>query len=165
MGDPFGSVPSSVLSLSSADQALEVLAALSLNKPQLADVLAVSRPTLCDWLEGKAPSASNARRLTTLVQLLANAGVTAAHALSPRFVRQPLSAGEPSLLELLKAAELDAPLVFEVLQRAKSLEDEALERRLSRERRLADRGFEEPSEAQRKENLALSVALHAWPNA
>jgi transcriptional regulator with XRE-family HTH domain len=149
--------------MTSADQALEVLAALSLNKTLLADVLGVSRPTLYDWLEGKEPNAANAQRLRSLVQLLANAGVTAADALSPRFVREALNDGEPSLLELLKADTLDEARVAKVLAEAKVLEDETEGARLAREGRLRALGFEEPTAEQRKANLALNVALREWP--
>ncbi len=152
-----------VLRMTSADQALEVLAALSLNKTLLADVLGVSRPTLYDWLEGKEPNAANAQRLRSLVQLLVNAGVTAADALSPRFVREALNDGEPSLLELLKADTLDEARVAKVLAEAKVLEDETKGTRLAREDRLRALGFEEPTAEQRKANLALNVALREWP--
>jgi DNA-binding transcriptional regulator YiaG len=96
-----------VLRMSSADQALEVMAALNLNKTQFAEVLRVSRPTLYDWLEGKEPNAANARRLTSLVTLLAGAGVATTNSLSSRFVREALNDGDPSLLDLLKADTLD----------------------------------------------------------
>ncbi len=152
-----------VLRMTSAEQALEVLAALSLNKTLLAEVLGVSRPTLYEWLEGKEPNVANARRLTTLVQLLANAGVTAADALSPRFVREAPNDGEPPLLELLKAAALDEARVSKVLREAKALEDGAENDRLEREDRLRALGFEEPTAEQRKANLAVSLALREWP--
>jgi transcriptional regulator with XRE-family HTH domain len=152
-----------VLRMSSADQAREVLAALSLSKTLLAEVLGVSRPTLYDWLDGKEPNVANARRLTTLVQILASAGVTAADALSPRFVREALNDGEPSLLDLLKAGTLDEARVARLVKEAKALEDAAENQRLAREARLAALGFEEPSDEQRKTNLALNVALREWP--
>lgn len=152
-----------VLRMSVADQALAVMASLSLNKTQLAEVLGVSRPTLYDWLDGKEPNAANARQLTALVQLLASAGVTAADSLSLRFVREPLNDGEPSLLDLLKADSLDEVRVRKVLQQAKTLESTAEGARLSREERLRGLGFEDPTTEQRKENLALNVALREWP--
>jgi DNA-binding transcriptional regulator YiaG len=62
-----------VLTLPVADQAREVLAALSLNKSQLAEVLCVSRPTVYDWFDGKEPNASNSDRLIILLRLLARA--------------------------------------------------------------------------------------------
>jgi AcrR family transcriptional regulator len=149
--------------MSSADQALEVLAGLSLNKTLLAEVLGVSRPALYDWFEGKEPNLTNARRLTTLVQLLANAGVTAAHALSPRFVREALNDGEPSLLELLKADTLDEARISKVLREAKAIDDGVENERLTREDRLRALGFGEPTAEQRKANLALDMALRQWP--
>lgn len=141
----------------------EVMAALNLNKTQLADVLGVSRPTLYDWLDGKEPNAANAQRLTGLVQLLARAGITAADSISPRFVRESLDDGEPSLLELLKADTFDEARVTKALAQAKELEADAERRRVAREDRLSALGFEEPTAEQRKENLALNIALREWP--
>ncbi|MBK8412779.1 MAG: hypothetical protein IPL19_32990 [Sandaracinaceae bacterium] len=152
-----------VLRMSSAEQALELLAALSLNKSLLAEVLRVSRPTLYDWLGGKEPNAANTQRLILLARLVADAGVTAAHALSPRFMRESLKDGEPSLLELLKADTLDEVHIAKVLAEAKALEAEAGRGRLAREERLRALGFEEPTAEQRKTNLALNVALRDWP--
>lgn len=107
--------------LSPADQAREVLAALSIHKTQLAKILGVSRPTLYDWLHGKEPKVANAQRLTTLVRLLTSAGVTSAQPVRPRFVRQPLIEGAPSLLEALSAEPIDERLVAVLAQEAKSL--------------------------------------------
>jgi transcriptional regulator with XRE-family HTH domain len=152
-----------VLRMSSADQAREAMAALNLNKTQLADVLGVSRPTLYDWLDGKEPNVANAQRLTRLVQLLVNAGLTAADSISPRFVRESLDDDEPSLLELLKADTLDEVRVAKVLAQAKGLEADAEGMRVAREDRLRALRFEEPTAEQRKENLALNVALREWP--
>lgn len=42
-------------------------------------------------------------------------------------------------------------------------EDDAEERRTAREDRLHAQGFEELTVEQRKENLALNVALREWP--
>lgn len=147
-----------VLRLSTADQAREVMAALNLNKTQLAEVLGVSRPTLYDWLDGKEPNAANAQRLTGLVRLLVNAGVTAADSISPRFVREAVIDGDPSLFELLKADTLDDVRVANVLEAAKRLEADADATRMTREDRLRTLGFQEPTLEQRKENLALNVA-------
>ncbi len=152
-----------VLRMSPADQALELMAALNLNKTQLAEVLRVSRPTVYDWLDGKEPNAANAQRLTALVRLLVNAGVSAAASISPRFTRESLADGEPSLLELLEADSLDQTRIAKVLACAKALEDEADGARLAREDRLRALGFEEPTAGQRTANLALDAALRDWP--
>ena len=149
--------------MSSSDQVLEINAALNLNKTLLAEVLGVSRPTLYDWLEGKEPNPTNARRLTALVRLLANAGVTAADSLSPRFVREALNDGEPALLDLLKADTINEARIAKVLKEAKALEDDAENMRLARDERLRAAGFDEVSPEQRKANLALNVSLREWP--
>jgi len=92
-----------------------------------------------------------------------NAGVTAAESISPRFVRESLDDGEPSLLELLKADTLDEARVAKVLAQAKGLDADAEGTRVAREDRLRALGFEEPTAEQRRENLALNVALSEWP--
>jgi hypothetical protein len=152
-----------VLTLPVADQAREVLAALSLNKSQLAEVLCVSRPTVYDWFDGKEPNASNSDRLTTLLRLLARAEVTSASPLNARFVRQPLSKDGPALLDWLRADTLDSERILSELLAARSLGEKAESRRVTREQRLRSLGFEEPSEKQRKDQLAQSVAMRDWP--
>jgi transcriptional regulator with XRE-family HTH domain len=152
-----------VLALSIADQAREALASMSLNKTQLAEVLGVSRPTLYDWLDGKEPNASNTQRLTTLLRLLSNAGVTSANPLSPRFLRQPLSEGGTPLLEALKAESIDEQLVSSLVREAQSLGSEAENRRKRREDRLRALGFEELSDEERREQLARNIAMLDWP--
>lgn len=151
------------LALSVADQAREALASLSLNKTQLAEVLGVSRPTLYDWLDGNEPNAPNAQRLTMLLRLLANAGVTSASPLSPRFLRQSLSEGGTPLLDALSAESIDERLVSSLVREARALGEEAETRRVSREDRLRVLGFEEPTEEQRREQLAQNVAMRDWP--
>lgn len=48
-------------------------------------------------------------------------------------------------------------------ERPRAHSEEAESRRVSRENRLRALGFDEPSDEQRKENLALNVALRDWP--
>ncbi len=160
---PSGSSAFEDLLLSVADQAREVLAALSLNKSQLAEVLAVSRPTLYDWLDGKEPNASNSERLTTLLRLLARAGVASHKPLHARFIRQPLREGSLSLLDELRAQSLDEAKIGVLLRDAKALGEKAESRRVAREDRLRALGFEDPSDQQRREQLARNVALRDWP--
>lgn len=152
-----------VLALSVPHQAREALAALALNKTQLAGVLGVSRPTLYDWLDGKEPNALNAQRLTMVLRLLASAGITSASPLSPRFLRQALTEGGPSLLEALSAESIDESLVSSLAREAKALGEQAQLRRTSREERLRALGFDSPSDAQRREQLARNVAMRDWP--
>lgn len=49
------------------------------------------------------------------------------------------------------------------VREAKALGEEAESRRVSREDRLRALGFEEPSEEQRREQLARNVAMRDWP--
>jgi hypothetical protein len=153
-----------VVALSVAEQAREILAALSLNKSQLAEVLNVSRPTVYDWFDGKEPNVANSDRLATLLSLLAGAGVTSEHPLNARFVRQRWRQdGRPSLLDQLCAARLDSDQLLPLLREARALADKAETRRTSREDRLRALGFEDPSPEQRKEQLARNIALRDWP--
>lgn len=153
----------SALTLPVPDQVREALAALSLSKAQLADVLGVSRPTLYEWLDGKEPNAANARRLTNLLHLLATAGVSSSRPLSPRLLRQPLRAGEPSLIDALGAQVIDEPLVSHRLREARALGVQIESRRAAREDRLRSLGFDDPSDQQRREQLARNVAMQDWP--
>lgn len=67
------------------------------------------------------------------------------------------------ILEELSAESIDEQLVSSLVREAKALGEEAESRRVSREDRLRALGFEEPSEEQRREQLARSVAMRDWP--
>jgi len=149
--------------LSIADQVRELLAALALNKSQLAEALRVTRPTIYEWFQGKEPKASNTERLYALLRLLSRASVSGAMPLNARFVRQPLSLDEPSLLTLLCEDKIDEARVLRTLEKAKAAANVAMNRRNAREERLRALGFEEPSNEQRKEQLAKNIALRTWP--
>jgi len=141
----------------------ELLAALSLNKSQLAKVLRVTRPTLYAWLRGSEPSAVNAERIHALLGVLARAGASAANPLNARFVRRPMDLDAPPLIELLSADPLDEERLIGAISQAQELAGAASRRRTEREDRLRALGFEDPSGEQRKELLAKNVALQDWP--
>jgi len=153
----------STLSLDVAEQMRSLLVALSLNKSQLAEILGVSRPTLYEWLDGKEPNASNRERITGVQRLLAQAGVTTECPLNARFVRQPLRAQQPSLLDALRAQTIDETLVVSLMTEASRLDREAVRARAEKEERLRAAGFEEQSEEERRDNLARNVATRDWP--
>ncbi len=146
------------LALPVAEQAREVMAALALNKKQLAEVLGVSRPTLYAWLGGAEPSRENAVQLLTLLRLMAGAGIGGAEPLNARFVRQPLSEGGPTLLELLGAGPWDEARIAGALGEARRLTGELAARARSHDERLRRLGYEEPSEEERAANLEDNLA-------
>lgn len=149
--------------LSAADEVKELLAALSLNKSQLAELLRVARPTVYEWLEGKEPNAANGQRLTSLLELLAKAGVSGSCPLNARFVRQPLGEERISLLDALAVDRLEPARVVPLLKEARALGENAQQRRTAREERLRNLGYEEPSDDQRTERLGRNVAMSEWP--
>jgi len=146
-----------------ADQVREIQASLSLNKTQLAGVLGVSRPTLYEWLDGSEPNAANAERLTTLMGLLTQAGVSSAAPVNARFVRQAPGDGRPTLLEALNAVELDGGLITALLEHVRHQGDAATAQREAREARLAGLGYETPGADERRRNLAANLAQRDWP--
>ena len=146
-----------------SDQLQELRAALSLNKPQLARILHVTRPTMCEWYEGKEPNGANSERIRTLLRALKRAAVSGARPLNARFVRQPTDIDEPSLLALLCEERLNEERVSRALERARDLGAAAARSRTAREDRLHALGFEDPGDEQRKEQLARNVALQDGP--
>ncbi len=153
-----------VLAIAVGDQVREVLAALSVNKSQLANVLGVSRPTLYEWFSGKEPNPANAQRLSTILRLLVREGVRGSYPLNARFVRLPLADREPSLLEALCERNLNEDRITQLIRDARALEHAAESRRRVREARLGALGYDEPSGEQQKEQLARNIAARDWPN-
>ena len=139
-----------------ADRVDELMAALSLSKSLLAQIMRVSRPTIYEWLAGKLPNEANEERLETLLGVLGREGVSGANPLNARFVRrQPR--GAKSIIGLLSAEHIDEGKVVTAIGRARSLEHESNQRRREREARLRQLGFAEPDREQRRENLAGST--------
>lgn len=139
-----------------ADRVDELMAALSLSKSLLAQVMRVSRPTIYEWLAGKLPNEANEERLEALLGVLGREGVSGATPLNARFVRrQPR--GAKSIIGLLSAEHIDEGKVVTAIRHARSLEHEANHRRSEREARLRQLGFAEPDQEQRRENLAGST--------
>jgi len=145
------------------EQTLEILAALSLNKSELAEVLGVSRPTLYDWLNGGEPNIQNARRLNDLIHLLQAAGITSATPLGTRFVRRPLGDHRKPLLGVLIEDAWDRVTLSRHLHEARTLSNQVQSRRERREARLRKLGFDEQSRDQRVEQLNRNVSMRDWP--
>ncbi len=152
-----------IVALSVIEQMQELLAALSLNKSQLAQILRVTRPTMYDWFQGKDPNVANTERLHALLRVLARGSISGASPLNARFVRQPTDLDAPSLIDLLGEEQLNEERVLHAIEQVRALGDSASLRRTTREDRLRALGFEEPSDEQRKDQLARNVALQNWP--
>lgn len=152
-----------VIALPVVEQMQELLAALSINKSQLADILRVTRPTMYEWFQGKEPNAANADRLHALLRILTRAPVSGARPLNARFVRKPMELDAPSIIELLAADDLDEDRIVQALQQARALGETAESRRTRREDRLRALGFEDPTNDERRERLARNAALKDWP--
>jgi hypothetical protein len=153
----------SPLQPSVAHQACEVLAALSLNKSQLAEILEISRPTLYDWIEGSDPKPKNAQRLFTLFKLLVACGIRSNNSITPMYLRQPIIEGKPTLFQALCGSPMDEKLVSILLHQARQFGEDDKVRRSEREERLRKQGFEEPTPEERRDRLAHNIALRAWP--
>ena len=152
-----------MVALSIVEQMQELLAALSLNKSQLAKILRVTRPTMYDWFQGKEPNAANTERLYALLGFLSRVSVSGANPLNARFVRQPIDLGAPTLIDLLSEEQLDEERILRTIERVRVLGTSTSTRRKIREERLRALGFEDPSDEQRKEQLAKNVSLQDWP--
>ncbi|MCB9603011.1 MAG: helix-turn-helix transcriptional regulator [Sandaracinus sp.] len=152
-----------LLATPAAELMRELLAALSLNKTQLSEILRVTRPTVYEWLGGKEPSEANAQRLATVIEALAQADVSSERPLGPRLVRQPLREGQSTILEMLTSDPIDVARLVALLREAAALRDQASDRRRARDEKLRARGFEEPTTDERRERLAKNVALLDWP--
>ena len=153
-----------VLKLSVIEQMQELQAALSLNKSQLARVLRVSRPALYEWFRGKEPNPANTDRLHTLLRCIVRARAAGTSPLNARFVRQPADLDGPALLDLLSEERIDEDRVVHAIEEAQALGGAATRRRVAREERLNDLGFDDPGSRQRREQLARNMALRDWPN-
>jgi len=121
-----------VVALSVIEQMQELLAALSLNKSQLAQILRVTRPTMYDWFRGKDPNAANTERLHVLLRVLARASVSGASPLNARFVRHPADLDALSLIDLLGEEQLDEARVLHTIEQVRTLGDSTSRRRTTR---------------------------------
>lgn len=118
-----------MIALPVARQMQELLAALSINKSQLSEILRVTRPTMYDWFQGREPNAANADRLHALLRVLTRASVSGAKPLNARFVRKPMELDAPSIIELLAAENLDEHRIVQALEQARDLGEMATSRR------------------------------------
>ena len=141
-----------------------MLAALSLNKSQLAKILHVTRPTIYEWLNGKAPSATNTERLANLLEVLNRIEADRDCPINSRFVRRSISIDTPPLIDLLSAEQIDFDLVEKLLKEAKLLTIDSMKRIQDKEKRLSSLGYEEPSEEQRGQNIETTIALMDNPD-
>ncbi len=152
-----------VVTLDAADQIRGVLAALGLNKSQLAAVLRVSRPTLYGWLNGVEPGNANADRIDQICGLLQKEGISGERPLNARFVRRAISPDSRPLVDLLAEDTIDQDHIAPLLRQAQDLTQATSDRRKRREARLRDLGYEEPSDEEQSKAIGRNVATLDWP--
>jgi hypothetical protein len=143
-------------------QLAEVAAALSLNKTQLAEVLDVSRPTIYQWMDEQravADDRTDTARLTTLLRLMAQAGISGTEALNARFTKVPLEIHGKGLLALLFEKTWDEARVLAGLIQARDITRAAQRERAEREARLAAQGFATPTAEEREATLERTLFL------
>jgi len=150
------------LTMSAADQAREILAALAINKSQLAKILGVTRPTLYSWFDGTTPSSENSDRLLLLLHIISKTEVSGTTPINNRFIRQPLSAEGNSILDILQNDQWDEASILELLSKAKELSDKVSQRRTDRNTRLRELGYEEPTTSEAKSRLAKNISMMEW---
>ncbi len=141
-------------------QLAEVSAALSLNKTQLAEVLDVSRPTIYQWMDEQRVATddrTDTSRLTTLLRLMAQVGISGTEALNARFTKVPLQINGRGLLALLFEKTWDEANVLAGLMQARDLTRAAHQSRADREARLKAEGFATPTAAEREANLERNL--------
>ncbi len=100
-GSAGSTAAANLLPLPVTEQVRDLATALSLNKPQLARILKVTRATVDSWRRGGEPSATTVTRLRRLVSLLSLSSVSGTAPLNARFARHPSKPGQASLVELL----------------------------------------------------------------
>jgi predicted transcriptional regulator len=150
-------------SISAVEQIEEILAALAVNKSQLASLMRVSRPTLYDWLRGQEPATANAERLDLFSELLSKADVCSTAPLNARFVKRPVEPNGLTLLEVLSAETIDRKKAEAFLRAAKAFTHEATKCRTTREERLRGLGYDEPTDEERSHRLNQNIAGMDWP--
>lgn len=102
-----------------------IMAAFSLSKAQLANILGVSPSAVAQWLSGNPPRGNNIQRLAWLAGILDRAGLHEPYTIRPEFLRKPLLENEPPLIELLQKGPISEASILKAI--AKALELEASE--------------------------------------
>lgn len=160
----FGSTePANLPALPVAEQVRHLAAALSLNRSQVARILKVTRGTVDSWRQGGEPSLAAVARLQGILRTLALVPVSGTAPLNARFVHHRPEPELPSVIELRGEEKLAVDRIVEAIRTAQALEEDASQRSRDREERLQTRGFEEPDEATRRNQLAMNMALKKWP--
>ena len=108
-------------------------------------------------------TAATVYRVGSVSKLFTDIGITSTNPLHPRFVRQPVTEQAPALIDLLRGDAIDELAIKSLAREAKELLQGAEGRRAAREDRLRALGFEDPSNEQRREQLARNVAMRDWP--
>ncbi len=114
--------------MSSSEQIRLVVHTLGFSKRQLGDLFGVSRQAIYDWLKGETVSERNASRLSELARMLVPIWVDIRRPLYHRYTTEPISANNPSILELLREENWNTERIKSLLRMAGEMTVKRLER-------------------------------------
>ncbi len=101
---------------------------LSFTKRQLGELFGVSRQAIYDWLKGEVISNKNASRLAELAGMLGAITTVTRRPLYRRYTTEPITAEDPSILDLLREEEWDTGRILNLLRKAREMTTSRVER-------------------------------------
>jgi len=146
-----------------ADLSSEALAALSINKSQMATILGVERPHLYQWLKGQVERPSKAGRLRELLMALDRAGISSQAPIPAHLVTQALVPGSRPLLEEL-AGDLNTNAVAAGLAQAARINREITQESERRLTKMRAAGHESSSDDEAQATFDQTMAMLEWDN-
>ena len=140
------------ITLPESAQVAYLLAHLLSNKSGLADILGISRTALYDWKAGKSVSPENSAHLGRITACVQQVAVRRSGKLYQRYVTERIDAKSQPIAELLKDKAFDQNRVIALLTKAWEMSEEREAKNRALDQRLADQGFSELTEEQRRAN-------------
>lgn len=140
------------ITLPESAQVAYLLAHLLSNKSGLADILGISRTALYDWKAGKSVSPENSAHLGRITACVQQVAFGRSGKLYQRYVTERIDAKSQPIAELLKDKAFDQNRVVALLTKAWEMSEEREAKNRALDQRLADQGFSELTEEQRRAN-------------